>query len=100
MYVLVWEFIIRAECQDEFQAIYGPQGDWARLFRRSEGYERTELLHDASGALRYITLDYWKSRQAFEHFQREHRAEYQALDNRCAHLTEKETRVGEFEVVS
>ncbi|HEU5337172.1 MAG TPA: antibiotic biosynthesis monooxygenase [Terriglobales bacterium] len=99
MYVVVWEFIVRAECKDEFEAIYGPQGEWARLFRRGDGYERTDLLHDRSGALRYITLDFWRSCEAYERFQREHRAEYQALDERCGHLTVKETRIGQFEVV-
>ena len=99
MYVLVWEFIVRAECKDEFEATYGPQGEWARLFRRGDGYERTELLQDASGGLRYLTLDYWTSRQQYERFQREHQAEYQALDERCAHLTMKETRLGEFDAV-
>ena len=100
MYVIMWEFLVRAECKDEFEAIYGPQGEWARLFRGSEAYERTELLHDLSPALRYVTLDFWTSRQAYEQFQREHHAEYQALDERCAKLTVKETRLGEFEAVS
>lgn len=100
MYVLLWEFLVRAECKAEFEAIYGPQGEWARLFRHSHGYQHTILLHDSNAGSRYITLDFWTSREAYDQFQREHQAEYQALDERCADLTAKEAMLGEFEVVS
>lgn len=100
MYLIVWEFVIRAECKDEFESVYGPHGEWVRLFGRSHGYQRTLLLHDSNASSRYITLDFWASRQEYERFQREHEAEYRTLDERCADLPVKETRLGEFEAVS
>lgn len=96
MYVIVWEFIIREEFAGEFDAIYGPQGDWARLFAKSEGYRETRLLRDTTNALRYVTLDFWASREAHERFRREHEQEYMALDERCERLTVKEHKLGEF----
>jgi len=96
MYVIVWEFIIRAECANEFEAIYGPQGDWARLFAKTEGYRQTQLLRDTNHPLRYVTLDFWTSREAHDRFRREHEQEYMALDERCERLTVKENKVGEF----
>jgi heme-degrading monooxygenase HmoA len=96
MYVIVWEFIIRAEYAGEFEAIYGPQGDWARLFTKGEGYRETKLLRDTSNPLRYITLDFWTSQAAYERFRSAHERDYMALDERCEQFTVKENQVGEF----
>ncbi|HKC72071.1 MAG TPA: antibiotic biosynthesis monooxygenase [Terriglobales bacterium] len=96
MYIIVWEFIIRAERAGEFEAIYGPQGDWARLFAKTEGYRQTQLLRDTGNPSRYVTLDFWTSREAHEGFRREHEQEYLALDERCERLTLKEHKLGEF----
>lgn len=96
MYVIVWEFTIRADCAAEFEATYGSRGEWARLFARAEGYRHTRLLRDASDPLRYLTLDFWVSREAHERFRRSHENDYTALDQRCERLTAEETRLGEF----
>jgi len=96
MYIIVWEFIIRTERAGEFEAIYGPHGDWARLFAKAEGYRETQLLRDTSNPSRYVTLDFWSSREEHERFRREHEQEYMALDERCERLTVKENKVGEF----
>ena len=96
MYLVVWEFIIRAECAAEFEAVYGSQGEWARLFARAEGYRDTRLLRDVSDPLRYVTLDYWVSQEAHDRFRKAHEPEYRNLDQRCERLTAKETRLGEF----
>jgi heme-degrading monooxygenase HmoA len=96
MYAIVWEFIIRAERAGEFEAIYGPQGDWAHLVAKTEGYRQTQLLRDTNHPLRYVTLDFWTSREAHDRFRREHEQEYMALDERCERLTVKENKVGEF----
>ena len=96
MYVIVWEFTIRAEGANEFEAIYGPQGEWAVLFAKGEGYRETKLLRDISNPSRYVTLDFWTSREAYERFRRAHEGDYIALDQRCERLTVKEHKLGEF----
>jgi heme-degrading monooxygenase HmoA len=96
VYVIVWEFIIRAECVGEFEAIYGPQGEWARLFAKTEGYRETQLLRDTTNPSHYVTLDLWTSRETHERFRREHEREYMVLDKRCERLTVKEHKLGEF----
>jgi heme-degrading monooxygenase HmoA len=95
MYMIVWEFVIRAECAGEFEAIYGPQGEWASLFAKAEGYHETQLLLNTTNSLRYVTLDFWTSREAHDRFRREHEREYMALDKRCERLTVKEHKLGE-----
>ncbi|MGH9751090.1 MAG: antibiotic biosynthesis monooxygenase family protein [Candidatus Polarisedimenticolia bacterium] len=97
MYVLVWEFRPRRGREAEFEAAYGPEGEWVRLFRTVEGYLGTELHRDTADSRRYLTIDRWSSRSAYESFRAAHREAYEAIDRRCVAFTEKETPVGSFE---
>jgi heme-degrading monooxygenase HmoA len=95
-YVIVWEFRVRRERESEFVQKYGPEGAWARFFRGSAGYRRTELLKDVADTDRYLTLDFWQTEEEFERFRNENRAEYERLDREFEGLTEEETRLGAF----
>jgi 8-oxo-dGTP pyrophosphatase MutT (NUDIX family)/heme-degrading monooxygenase HmoA len=95
-HVLVWEFSPAAGRAAEFERAYGPDGDWARFFRRDPGYLGTELLRGAAG--RYLTLDRWRSRAAFEAFKTREAEEYAAIDRRMEALTSRETAIGAFDV--
>lgn len=95
LFIAVWEFQARRDKYGEFENAYGPDGDWAQLFRRGHGYIRTELHSDPKMPGRYFTLDIWQSKQGFEDFKRTRAAEYAALDARCESLTEAESLVGE-----
>ena len=48
-YVRTWRFRTAAGRQDEFEKAYGPDGDWAQLFHRGDGYLGTELVRLAPG---------------------------------------------------
>lgn len=100
MYVVIWEFRVRENSRDQFEKDYGPQGVWAQFFRRGEGYLGTELLRDAEVAGCYLTVDRWTSQLAYQTFQTQQHAEYEAIDRRCETLTERETRIGAFDLLS
>ena len=99
-YVVLWEFIVKAGEEARFEAVYGPNGDWARCFQQGSGYLGTELNHDLQGQRRYITMDFWMSKEAYEQFKMQHAAEYEAIDLRCEDLTEQERELGKFERVT
>lgn len=94
MYVIVWEFRVRPGQERAFERAYGAEGEWARLFRQGEGYLHTELIRDAHDERRYLTLDRWRSAEAYERFRAHQREAYAALDQRCESLTEHETLLG------
>lgn len=96
MYVILWEFLARAGNEKDFERVYGPQGDWAALFARADGFLGSALLRDPGRARRYVTLDRWESREAYEHFRQSFATEYEALDQRAEGLTESETALGSF----
>jgi len=98
-FVIAWEFRVRPGKRRAFEKAYGVDGDWAKFFRSGKGYICTELIRDLETPLRYLTLDFWASREAFDRFKKENRAEYHAIDQKCGSLTEKERRIGQFETV-
>ncbi len=98
MFVVVWQFEIAEEKIAAFEAAYGPEGVWARLFRSSIEYQGTELLRDAYVPGAYLTIDRWASEEAFRAFRKDHDADYEAVDRACDDLTSKETRIGAYSV--
>ena len=49
---------------------------------------------------RYLTFDYWTTREAFHKFKQAHRTRYNELDAQCEVLTEDEVSLGEFDAVA
>lgn len=120
----LWEFRVRPEQLAAFETAYGPEGDWVRLFRTDPAYLGTELLRDREDPLRCMTVDHWvrrtaangwvrrppwtasgagkrseRSREACQAFRERCRAEYQALDARCAGFTASEWHLGDFDAL-
>jgi heme-degrading monooxygenase HmoA len=98
MFVVVWQFEIAEEKIPAFEAAYGPEGAWAKLFGTSPEHQGTELLRDAYIPGSYLTIDRWASEDAFRAFRKDHDQEYETLDRDCDALTSKETRIGAYTV--
>jgi len=95
-WTILWIFHIKPANGNIFRRIYGPGGDWTRLFARDPKYIGTELLRHAATAHCYLTVDRWTSRAAYHNFKKRHRKEFVALDARCEALTVREIKIGEF----
>lgn len=96
MYCIVWEFRAAPGRERAFEAAYGPDGDWARLFRSDSRYRGTGLFRDTADPTRFVTIDQWDSRESFEEFRQRHKADYAALDDRLAPLCAMERYWGEL----
>src|SRR5258708_15607125 len=81
-YIVVWEVQVKAECEAEFVTAYGPDGEWARLFRRSPEFLGVELLGSVGNASRFFTLDHWCSAAAMDVFMSANATAYDVLDRR------------------
>jgi hypothetical protein len=97
-YVVVWEYVVRTGLEREFEGAYAADGIWGKFFAASTDYIGTELLRDRSTA-RYWTIDRWTSGHARRQFIDEHRTEYDRIDGDCAHLTQAEIELGEFDAI-
>jgi heme-degrading monooxygenase HmoA len=98
MFVVVWQFEIAEEKVSDFEAAYGPEGNWAQLFRTSPEYRGTELLRDVYISGSYLTIDRWASEEAFRTFRKQNDRAYEKLDRACDALTSRETRIGAYTV--
>jgi heme-degrading monooxygenase HmoA len=92
-------FSYEARDQTEFERAYGPDGEWAEFFRQGDGFVGTELLRDVENPGRYLVVDRWASRDAYQAFVEAHRDEYMRRVDDTAYLYDSELRFGTFENV-
>ena len=97
MYLILWQYTVDLSRMDSFERAYGPQGEWAALFRRAEGYLGTSLLREVGGDPTYVTVDRWKSAAAYDAFRTAWESDYRALDERSRTLSAREVRLGSIE---
>ena len=97
-YSYLWEFVVEPECVPSFVEAYGPEGPWARLFRRSPAYLGTDLLRDREDPRRYLTIDNWQSKDGYRAFMNDFREDYESLDRSLSGLASEERLVGHFDV--
>jgi len=98
-FVYIWLYDVREGSELDFETLYGPDGGWAQLFRKSAQYLGTDLLRDRSKKSRYVTVDRWSSEASHREFVSAHREEFAELDRKGERLTTKETGIGDFDVV-
>ena len=94
MYEILWEYEVRPEHAAAFERLYGADGEWVRHFPQADGYFVTLLLRDTDRPTRYLTVDRWRSRAAYDSFVQASGSAYTALDRRGEALTVRERRLG------
>jgi heme-degrading monooxygenase HmoA len=94
---LVFSYEIREAGQ--FEAVHGPDGEWAAFFAGARGYIGTELLRDVEHPSRYLVIDRWESTDAYNVFVAEHRDEFMRRVDDTRYMVEQELRFGTFENV-
>ena len=99
MLVVLWEFEVKPGCEDRFERVYGPGGDWDSLFRRDPHHAGTYLWRDMNRPGVYLTADYWHSRAAYESFLAAQETAYKSLDAAAQDLTTHERKIGAYEQV-
>lgn len=99
MIQVLWEYEVNDGQAVAFETYYSSLGAWALLFQKAPGYRGTVLLHDTERATRYLTVDMWSDRAAYDAFRRDHAAEYQKLDAECAAFTSTNRCIGIFEMI-
>ena len=61
-FAAAFAYEVAADGAAAFEAVYGPEGEWARYFHGADGYRGTELLRATGrGGLSYLVIDRWES---------------------------------------
>jgi heme-degrading monooxygenase HmoA len=97
--VIALVFSYDAPDVQEFERVYGPEGEWAQFFRTGRGFIGTELLRDVEIPARYLVVDRWDSREAYNDFVAGNRDEYMRRVDENSFLHDAELRIGTFETI-
>lgn len=97
MFVVLWEFDVKPGSQERFESVYGPSGQWTRLFQSDPAWRRTLLLRDPFRERTYVTCDFWANKKAYDAFRESNADAYRELDKTCEDLTTAEREVGVFQ---
>ena len=96
MIAIVWQFEVKPGRQNEFEQLYGADGEWTRLNRQTRSYLGSSFLRDQSRASRYIVVEYWSEMLVYEQH-RVYRSEViTSLQQRSAALVESTEPLGVF----
>ena len=99
-FVAIWKFTVAAGRVPDFVRAYGPDGIWAELFRRAEGYLSTRLVRDRDDKGIFVTIDSWTSQAAYTAFRDDFAEDYATIDRKCETLTVDEVCVAQGETVT
>ena len=95
MFVVIWEYSVRAASAESFETLYGAEGAWVQLFRAHAGYHGTELLRGTAPHT-WLTIDRWDSEAAYDAALAAAGPRYAELDRLGDALTQQERRIGRF----
>jgi heme-degrading monooxygenase HmoA len=95
--VLALVFSYEVRDAEEFERVYGTDGEWAEFFGQGRGYIGTELLRDVEVPGRYLVIDRWESADAYNAFVASVREEYMQRVDATRFLYDSELRFGTFE---
>ena len=96
MVAVVWQFDVRAETAAEFEHMYGADGDWTKLSRRSRSFLGSSFLRDIGNETRYMLVEYWGEMVVYEKHQADFSDELQRLEQVRERLVDRMETIGVF----
>ena len=96
MVAVVWQFDIRPGSAEEFERLYGADGDWTKLSRRSRSFLGSSFLRDIGTESRYLLVEYWGEMVVYEKHVADFGDELQALERERERLVERMETIGVF----
>jgi quinol monooxygenase YgiN len=93
---VVWQVDVRAGVSEEFEHLYGADGAWTKLSRRSRSFLGTSFLRDMGSETRYLLIEYWGEMVVYEKHLADFSDEVTELEQQRERLVERMETVGVF----
>jgi quinol monooxygenase YgiN len=93
---VVWKFDVRSGAAREFEELYGTDGGWTKLSRRSRSFLGSSFLRDIGSETRYLLVEYWGEMFVYEKHLADFTEQLKALEEQRAQLVEHMETVGVF----
>jgi quinol monooxygenase YgiN len=88
MVAVIWQFDVKAGREDEFEKLYGVEGEWTALNRRTRSYLGSSFLRDQNRPTRYQLIEYWSEMLVYEEHRTSRSTMLEAIETRRAELVE------------
>lgn len=96
MIAVVWQFEVKDGKNGEFEALYGADGAWTALSRRSRSFLGSSFMRDLAQPDRYILVEYWSEMVVYERHYADFEDEVQELESRRDALLQTVLPLGLF----
>ena len=96
MIAVVWQFEVRPGAAAEFERMYGSDGVWSDLSRRSRSFLGSSFLRDISSETRYVLVEYWSEMMVYEKHMASVQKQLDILEQQRAGLVERMEALGVF----
>ena len=96
MIAVVWQVEIHEGKSGEFEQLYGANGEWTKLSRRSRSFLGSSFLRDFASETRYMLVEYWSEMVVYEKHLSEFAAQVKTLEEKRQRLVERVYPLGVF----
>jgi quinol monooxygenase YgiN len=86
MIAVMWQFDVKKGREEEFEKLYGADGDWTALSRQTRSYLGSSFLHDQNRSSRYLLIEYWSEMIVYEQHRTTRSAMIEAIETRRTEL--------------
>ena len=62
----MWQFDVKQGRENEFEELYGVEGEWTTMNRQTRSYLGSSFLRDQNQSSRYILIEYWSEMLVYE----------------------------------
>jgi quinol monooxygenase YgiN len=93
---VVWQFDVLPGKNDEFERLYGADGPWTALSRRSRSFLGSSFLKDLAQPSRYLVVEYWSEMVVYERHHADFEDEVQQLEQQRQALLRQSVPLGLF----
>ena len=96
MIALVWQFEVKSGRNDEFEALYGADGPWTALSRRSRSFLGSSFMRDLAHVEPLSRHRVWSEMVVYERHHADFEDEVQALEQPAGVLVDSGMPLGLF----
>ncbi len=96
MIALAWRFEVKPDCEERFERLFGADGPWQALARRSRSFLGSSFLRDVAQSTRYLLVEYWSEMVVYEKHLEDFSDEVRELEADRDRLVQRMTPMGVF----
>lgn len=96
MIAFAWQFEVKKGHEPRFEQLFGADGPWHALARRSRSFLGSSFLRDAAQPTRYLLIDYWSEMLVYEKHQADFSDQIRQLEAERDALVDTMTPTGIF----